>query len=549
MRATIFLLTATVALVAASASPARSEEAPQLPGGPLTFGAFVAWFGDEGAFTLEGEGWPALKGTWTTDGTELELNLSDAPEGCGGPGRYEFAVEGKRVSFQLLADECMPRRMILGGSTWRPVGEVDPIPERNVVLTSADARPKLPAAAEAGGSWPSFRGPMASGVADGQALPDRWDTGSGQNILWKLAIPGLAHSSPVVWGERVFVTSAISSRADATFRPGLYGDGDASDDRSVHRFVVYAVDKRSGNIEWQRVAYEGEPIDKRHIKSTYASATPATDGRIVVASFGSQGVYAYTVDGDLLWTVDVGRLDLGAYDVPTYEWGPASSPIIWNGRVFLQCDTQQDSFILALDLETGETLWQAERDEPPSWGTPTVVEASSGPELVTNGSNLIRGYDPREGTELWRLGGSSKITAPTPISADGVVVVASGRGPERPIFVLRPGSRGDLTLPAGETASDAVVWSIQRRGPYMPTPLIYQGRLFVLGNNGVLPPTTCTAGRRPTANACRIAAAASALRRLPPTASSTSPARTERSSSSPPGPSSSTSQPTRSGSH
>ena len=230
-------------------------------------------------------------------------------------------------------------------------------------------------------------------------------------------------------------------------------------------------------------------------KSTYASATPATDGRIVVASFGSQGVYAYTVDGDLLWTVDVGRLDLGAYDVPTYEWGPASSPIIWNGRVFLQCDTQQDSFILALDLETGETLWQAERDEPPSWGTPTVVEASSGPELVTNGSNLIRGYDPREGTELWRLGGSSKITAPTPISADGVVVVASGRGPERPIFVLRPGSRGDLTLPAGETASDAVVWSIQRRGPYMPTPLIYQGRLFVLGNNGVLPPTTCTAGK------------------------------------------------------
>ena len=225
-------------------------------------------------------------------------------------------------------------------------------------------------------------------------------------------MPGLAHSSPVVWGDRVFVTSAISSNPNATFRPGLYGDGDASDDRSRHRWVMYAIDKRTGKTLWERVAHEGEPVDKRHIKSTYASATPATDGRIVVASFGSQGVYAYDVDGTFLWKVDLGRVNMGAYDIPTFEWGPASSPIIWNGLVILQCDTQADSFLLALNAETGETVWKTERHELPSWGTPTVVDTSGGPELVTNASNFIRGYDPRTGKELWRLAAARRSRRP-----------------------------------------------------------------------------------------------------------------------------------------
>jgi outer membrane protein assembly factor BamB len=240
-----------------------------------------------------------------------------------------------------------------------------------------------------------------------------------------------------------------------------------------------------GKALWERVACEGAPIDKRHIKSTYANATPATDGRIIVASFGSQGVFAYDVNGTLRWKVDLGRMDLGAYDIPTYEWGPASSPIIWQGLVILQVDTQADSFLLALNVETGETVWKTERDELPSWGTPTVAATSAGPVLVTNASKFIRGYDPRTGKELWRLGGSSKITAPTPIASDDLLVIASGRGPERPIFVLRPGASGDLTLRDGRTSSDAVVWSRTARGPYMPTPLALDGVLYVLGNNGV----------------------------------------------------------------
>ena len=242
---------------------------------------------------------------------------------------------------------------------------------------------------------------------------------------------------------------------------------------------------RTGTIAWERVAFEGPPVDTRHIKSTYASATPATDGRTVVVSFGSQGVYAYDVNGTFRWKVDLGHVKVGAYDIPSFEWGPASSPILFEDLVILQVDTHLDSFLLALDATTGAVRWKTERDELPSWGTPTVAQSDGAPELVTNGSKYVRGYDPRTGKELWRLGGSSKITAPTPIFSDGLFVVASGRAPERPIFVVKSGARGDVTLKAGETSGGAVAWSRTGRGSYMPTPLVYNGILYVLANNGV----------------------------------------------------------------
>jgi outer membrane protein assembly factor BamB len=179
-------------------------------------------------------------------------------------------------------------------------------------------------------------------------------------------------------------------------------------------------------------------------------------------------------------------MDVGAYDIPSYEWGTASSPIIWNDLVIQQVDTQVDSFLIAFRATTGETVWKTDRDELPSWGSPTVAQTSAGPILVTNASNFIRGYDPRTGKELWRLGGSSKITAPTPIFAEDLFVVASGRAPERPIFVVRPDAQGNITLKGGENSNAAVAWSKTARGPYMPTPLAYNGILYVLANNGVL---------------------------------------------------------------
>src|SRR5262245_53568016 len=475
------VVTVLAGILLALAAPQPSP----MPSGPLVFGAFGARFGADGVFTIEGQGWPAFKGSWKAAGDQIELVTPGAAGGCDQVGRYRFTTDSAHVTFDLVSDACEARRMILDRSTWRPSGEALKNPERQIVRTAAPGRAALPSPSGSRGSWPSFRGPGASGIAEGMNLPDSWDGAKGDHVLWRTSIPGLAHSSPVVWGNRVFVTSAVSSRASATFRPGLYGDGDASDDRSSQKWMIYAIDKRTGTIAWERVAHEGAPNNKRHIKSTYASASPATDGRIVVAWFGSEGLYAYDVNGTFLWKVDLGRVNLGAYDIPTFEWGPASSPIIWNGLVIVQCDTQADSFLLAVKADTGETVWKTTRDELPSWGTPTIAVTSSGPQLVTNASNFIRGYDPATGKELWRLGGSSKITAPTPVFDEGLFVVASGRGPERPIFVVRPEARGDVTLASGKTSSDAVVWSRTGRGSYMPTPLIYQGVVYVLANNGV----------------------------------------------------------------
>src|SRR5262245_45335002 len=344
-------------LFLASAQPA----APALPSAPMAFGAFTATFDANGTFNLQGQGWPTFRGTYKTGaredgqpGNAIELLTPDAAGGCDRPARYGYTVKDGHVTFALLADGCVPRRMILDRSEWRPSGEAVPIPERKIVSTPAPRMPRLPRAAPATGSWPSFRGPQASGIVEGQHLPDTWDVAKGENILWRTPIPGLAHSSPIVWGDRVFVTSAVSTQANASFKPGLYGDGDASEDRSPQKWMLYAIDRKTGKIAWERVALEGVPIDKRHIKSTYASATPATDGRIVVALFGSEGLYAYGVDGTFRWKADLGRMNMGAYDIPTYEWGPASSPILWNGLVIVQVDTQADSFIIALKAGTGE---------------------------------------------------------------------------------------------------------------------------------------------------------------------------------------------------
>jgi hypothetical protein len=451
---------AILLIAIAFAGPAVAIRAQAtLPSGPLALRDFTLRFDPAGTFALAGAGWPAMNGTWTAAGNEVTLQLASGPKGCTEPGRYTFAVNGASLTLSVVADACQPRRMILDRNVWMPPGTAPPPPTRTIARTAGPSAPPLRTASARPGNWPSFRGPQAAGSADGQQLPDQWNPATGDGVLWRTTIPGLAHSSPIVWNDLLFVTSAVSSSKDATFKPGLYGDGDASSDRTPQRWMLYAVDKRSGKVRWERTAAEGEPKNVRHIKSTYASASPATDGRIVVAWFGSQGVYAYDFAGNLRWKVDLGRVNMGAYDIPSYEWGPASSPIIWNGLVIIQCDTQADSFLLALNADTGETVWKTDRDELPSWGTPTVVTTAVGPELVTNASNFVRGYDPKTGRELWKMGGSSKITAPTPIFTEGLHIVASGRAPERPVFAVRPGARGDLTLAKGEDHSPHVAWS------------------------------------------------------------------------------------------
>ncbi|MFT7516086.1 MAG: outer membrane protein assembly factor BamB, partial [Candidatus Omnitrophota bacterium] len=218
------------------------------------------------------------------------------------------------------------------------------------------------------GDWPSFRGTYASGVADEQDLPLTWDAKTGEGIRWKTAIAGLGHASPIISGHQIFISTAVSGTGKASFKPGLYGSGDASPDTSEHTWRLVSLDKTTGEILWDQEVTRGKPIDKRHIKATHANATPATDGKHVVAFFGSQGLFGYTMDGEQIWQRDLGRLNTGAYDLPEYEWGSASSPVIHQGRVIVQCDTQGDSFLLALDVANGETLWKIDRDELPSWG-------------------------------------------------------------------------------------------------------------------------------------------------------------------------------------
>ncbi len=354
-------------------------------------------------------------------------------------------------------------------------------------LACAQAQPSNAASARANDNthWPSFRGKSAAGIAEGQNLPETWGGEKAANIKWKTRVPGLAHSSPIVWADRIFVTTAVSSLGEASFRHGLYGEGDASEDKSAHEWKVYALDKHSGKILWEQTAYKGAPREKRHIKASYANSTPATDGRYVIAYFGSQGLYAFDLEGRLVWKQDLGVLDAGAYDAPDYEWGTASSPIIYRDLVIVQCDTQNEDFLWAFEIKSGKTVWKTSRDELPSWGTPTIYPNTARVELITNASNFIRGYDPDTGKELWRLGGSSKITAPTPIFHEDLIVVASGRRPEAPLFVIRSGAQGDITLGEGQTASAHIAWSKKQRGSYMPTPIIYREHLYVLANQGI----------------------------------------------------------------
>jgi outer membrane protein assembly factor BamB len=334
-------------------------------------------------------------------------------------------------------------------------------------------------------NWPSFRGSGAAGVADGQHPPTSWDAASGRNIVWKTAIPGLAHSSPIVWDDRVFVTTAVGGPDNPEFKSGNYGAGTAAADMVNHKYEVICLDKKTGKILWQQTATSGVPKVKRHIKATHANPTPVCDGKHLVVSFASEGLYCYDLAGALLWKQDLGTLDAGAFNDPEIQWGAASSPILFKNLVIVQCDRQADSYIAAFDIGSGKKVWRTARDEPPSWATPTIVVGPKRTELVANGTRFVRGYDPATGTELWRLGGNSEITVPTPFAAEGLVFVTSGYHPVQPIFAIWPGGDGDITPAKGEPGQH-LAWRKERGGPYMPTPIVYGPHLYVCTNNGIV---------------------------------------------------------------
>jgi outer membrane protein assembly factor BamB len=347
-----------------------------------------------------------------------------------------------------------------------------------VYILVAPAAPRL--AAE---EWPSFRGAGARGVADEQGLPADWDPKSGRNILFKTAVPGLGHSSPVVWGDRVFLTTAVGAK-DESLRLGDEGGIDQAADDTPLSWRLVSIDASDGRLLWQTEAFAGPPRARRHVKASQANATPATDGRTVVAIFGSGGLAAFDWAGKLLWKADLGPLNPGLFGDPASEWGHGSSPVIADGRVFVQVDRHKESFLAAFDIQTGQRLWTVARDERPVWATPLYHDAAGRPELVVIGGYHVRGYDPATGQERWRFKDEAEVKTPSPFVSDGLLVFAGGyRG--RPLYALKPGASGDVSVAEGASGA-FLAWRSEPGGPYTTTPLAYRGRVYAVRDEGIL---------------------------------------------------------------
>jgi outer membrane protein assembly factor BamB len=326
--------------------------------------------------------------------------------------------------------------------------------------------------------WPSFRGEFARGVADGHPLPERWDPASGANVRWRAEVPGAAHSSPIVWGDRAYVVTAVTDGEPELVLGDAGGISLAGDRASTFSWRLYAFDTASGEVVWRREAYAGLPRAGRHVKSSQANATPATDGGTVVAIFGSQGMVAYGTDGEERWRVDLGVLDPGLFGDSSSHWGHASSPVIHDGRVFVQVDRHSGSFVAAYDLATGEALWSVERDEKPVWATPTVHQTADRAQLIVVGGDFDRGLDPATGRELWRFARDLEVKTPTPFVAGDHIVLAGGyRGKE--LFAVEVTAEG-LVEEAG------LAWKSSPGGPYTSTPVVYRERLFYVRDTGIL---------------------------------------------------------------
>ncbi len=337
-----------------------------------------------------------------------------------------------------------------------------------------------------GGNWPSFRGTNAAGVADGYTLPAEWSVPELRNVRWKTPIPGLGHSSPIVWGGRVFVATSISGAENPELKVGLYGDIGSVNDTSVHRWLIYALDGVSGKILWEKTAYAGVPKIKRHPKATHANTTLATDGQYLIAFFGSEGLYCFDLDGKLIWRKDLGVLDSAFYVVPEAQWEFASSPVIYKDKVLVQCDVLKGSFIAAFSVKDGRELWRTDRDDVPTWGTPTVHVDGGRAQMIVNGYKHSGAYDVETGKEIWRLQGGGDIPVPTPVVAHGLVFLTSAHGPVAPIYAIRLDASGDISLKPGETSNRFVAWSYPREGSYMSTPVVYGDYVYSIRINGVL---------------------------------------------------------------
>lgn len=332
--------------------------------------------------------------------------------------------------------------------------------------------------------WPAFKGASAIGVADGPA-PTTWNIESSTNIRWKAAIPGVGHSSPIVWGNRVFVTTAVADGA-IEYPSTLTDDMRPADDSHAYSWQVLCLDATRGTIVWRRTLHTGIPRSQRHSLNSFATPTPVTDGKHLVVYFGSEGLYCLDMNGNVRWRRDLGVLKTGFYQDPSLQWGAANSPVLYRNLVLIQADTDDHAFLAAYDLETSNRIWTTPRNDGQSWSTPTVYEGAPYDTVITNAPRHVRGYDPLTGKERWRLRWDLDIVLSTPTVANGLIFTASGKGDTQPIVAIRPAARGEITPADPKTSNQWVLWSTKRGGAIITSPLVYGEWLYTLIDLGIL---------------------------------------------------------------
>lgn len=327
--------------------------------------------------------------------------------------------------------------------------------------------------------WPQFRGPHSAGVAaDDPRLPERWSTT--ENVRWKTAIPGTGWSSPVVWGDHVFVTTAVTDTPPPA-KARVYNAGEVAKSSPQQRWMVVDLDLKSGKVRWQREAASAVPVQPNHLKNSFASETPVTDGQRVYAYFNHAGLFAFDFKGRLVWSrpMQAPRMRSG--------WGAAASPVLHDGRLYVVNDNEDASYLLALDAKTGKELWKVDREPGSSWVTPFVWVNDRRTEIVTIGWKKVRAYDVR-GTLLWELSGISTLSIPTPVAANGLLYLSSGFrvDPLKPVYAVKPGASGDISLKPNETANAFVAWSNPTLASYNPSALVYLGTYYTLYDTAFL---------------------------------------------------------------
>ena len=326
-------------------------------------------------------------------------------------------------------------------------------------------------------NWMQFRGPGALGVAEDVRLPDRWS--QTENVTWVADIPGRGWSSPIVVGDLVVVTSVVASEPEEAARGGLYFGGERPVPTDPHRWVAIAADWATGAIRWEAEVHSGVPDTARHLKNTFASETPVSDGERIYVYFGNVGVFALDLEGDLRWAKRFEATET------RNGWGTAASPALHDGRLYIVNDNDEQSYIVALDAATGDELWRADRNEGTNWSTPYVWENELRTEIVTIGTDKVRSYD-LDGNLLWELTGLSSITIPTPFSKFGLLYVTSGYigDQHRPVYAIQLGASGNITLGDGETSNEHIAWYLPKGGPYNPSPILYGDYYYTLHDRG-----------------------------------------------------------------